>query len=118
MTEALSDPFMFRDTYVDRTPDQIARELGPDFARSVFALVPRSRHGRDRSSRATVGISVRLDALAPGRVPGFEEVEPEAKVAWIDEQSTAARRKAYEAMRARYEIVVPAPPVAADLPRK
>jgi hypothetical protein len=110
--EALSDPFMFRDHYVDRTPDQIARELGPGFARAVFALAPTAAWQGPIESGYGWHL-VWLDALERGRVPAFEEVEREVKAAWIDEQSSSARRQAYEAMRARYEVVLPAPPAAA-----
>jgi peptidyl-prolyl cis-trans isomerase C len=33
---ALADPFMFRDYYAERTPEQIIREFGPNFAKAVF----------------------------------------------------------------------------------
>ncbi len=45
----------------------------------------------------------------PGRVPAFEEVETEVKAEWIADQRAETRRRAYEAMRARYEIVLPGP---------
>src|SRR5580700_10368098 len=36
----LADPFMFRDYYAERAPDQIAKEFGPDFAKAVFQIEP------------------------------------------------------------------------------
>jgi hypothetical protein len=51
-----------------------------------------------------------VDTLVPGRVPDFEEIEPEIKTEWVAEQRAQARRKAYETMRARYQIVLPQPP--------
>ena len=117
VTEQLSDPFMFRDSYIDRTPEHIARELGPGFARSVFALKPAAAWQGPFESGYGWHL-VWLDSLEPGRVPALEEVEPEVKAAWIDEQSAEARRKAYAAMRARYEVVLPEPPQAAGTPAK
>jgi hypothetical protein len=40
-------------------------------------------------------------------VPAFEEIEPEIKAEWIEEQRAQAKRMAYEAMRARYQVVTP-----------
>src|SRR5262249_40111365 len=47
----------------------------------------------------------------PGHVPAFEEVEPDVKTAWKAAQHAEAWSKAYEKMRARYQLVLPAPPV-------
>ena len=48
-----------------------------------------------------------VDSLTPGRVPEFAEVESEVKSEWIKDQRAELKRKAYEAMKARYEIVLP-----------
>jgi hypothetical protein len=40
-------------------------------------------------------------------VPAFEEIEPEIKAEWIESQRLQAKRKAYETMRARYQVVLP-----------
>jgi hypothetical protein len=40
-------------------------------------------------------------------VPQFEEVEPDVKSALRAEQQAEFKRKAYEAMRARYQVVLP-----------
>ena len=39
-----------------------------------------------------------------------EEVEPEVKAEWLAEQVELTRQRAYEAMRGRYEVVLPQPP--------
>ena len=44
-------------------------------------------------------------------MPAFEEVEPDVKTAWKAAQHAEAWSKAYEKMRARYQLVLPAPPV-------
>jgi hypothetical protein len=46
-----------------------------------------------------------VDSIIPGRVPTLEEVESDAKIQWVVEQRAEAKRKAFEAMRVRYEIV-------------
>ena len=43
----------------------------------------------------------------PGRVPAFEEVEAKVKSEWSDEQRAEAKRKMFEHMKARYQIVLP-----------
>jgi hypothetical protein len=40
-------------------------------------------------------------------LPAFEEVEPEVRSEWVAEQRAELKRKAFEAMKARYEIVLP-----------
>ena len=40
----------------------------------------------------------------------FEEVEPDVKAAWLADQREQASRKAYEAMRTKYTVSLPAPP--------
>ncbi len=48
-----------------------------------------------------------VDAIEPGRVPAFEEVEPNVKSAWLDQKQREIKRIAFEAMRTRYTVVVP-----------
>jgi peptidyl-prolyl cis-trans isomerase C len=42
---ALADPFMLHDFYGDRSPEQLAKEFGPDFALALFQLRPGSWQG-------------------------------------------------------------------------
>ena len=102
---ALADPFMFRDYYADRSPDQVGSEFGGKFERSVFELKPGSWLGPLESGFGWHLVFV--DSLTPGRVPEFAEVESEVKSEWIKGQRAEFKRKAYEAMKARYEIVLP-----------
>jgi hypothetical protein len=102
----VADPFMFQDYYAERAPDQIAKEFGPGFAKAVFKLKPGSWHGPIQSGYGRHLVFV--DAIEPGRVPLFEEVEPDVKSAWLDQKQREIKRIAYEAMRARYTVVVPA----------
>jgi peptidyl-prolyl cis-trans isomerase C len=102
---ALADPFMFRDYYADRSPDQVGSEFGGKFERSVFELKPGSWRGPLESGFGWHLVFV--DSLTPGRVPEFAEAESEVKSEWIKDQRAEFKRKAYEAMKARYEIVLP-----------
>jgi parvulin-like peptidyl-prolyl isomerase len=105
-TTGLGDPFMFRDNYAERTPEQMTKEFGVPFARALFQAKPGSWQGPVESGYGWHLIWI--DSLIPGRVPSFEEVEPEVKAEWIAEQQVQAKRKIYEAMRDRYVVVLPA----------
>jgi peptidyl-prolyl cis-trans isomerase C len=48
-----------------------------------------------------------VDVLTPARVPAFAEVEREVRTAWVEDQREDTREKAFEAMRKRYEVVLP-----------
>jgi parvulin-like peptidyl-prolyl isomerase len=116
------DPFMFQDYYGDRTPDDVAKTFGPAFAGAIFRTTAGAWAGPIESGYGWHLVSV--DSATPARVPAFEEVEPAVKTAWIEEQRDATRRKAFEAMHARYEVVLPnelptidAPPLAAVAPQ-
>jgi hypothetical protein len=104
----VGDPFMFQDSYGDRTPEQVASVFGSKFAQALFQLESDAWHGPIASGFGWHLVWV--DALTPGRVPAFEEIESEVKAAWIAEQRTESRRKAFEAMKARYEVILPQTP--------
>jgi hypothetical protein len=48
-----------------------------------------------------------VEAIAPGRTPAFEEVEAAVKAEWIEAQRAEMRERAFDAMKARYEVVLP-----------
>jgi hypothetical protein len=106
----VGDPFMFQDTYAERTPDQIAKEFGPAFAQSLFKLAPGTWQGPVESGYGWHAIVV--TEATPARVPRFEEIEPEVKSDWVVEQGELAKQRVYESMRARYEVVLPELPAA------
>jgi hypothetical protein len=108
-TSALADPFMFQDHYADRSFDDLAKVFGPGFARALVTLAPGAWQGPIESGYGWHVVFV--ESLSPSRVPAFEEVEPEVKAEFVAEQRAQAKRKAYEAMRARYHVVLPEPAV-------
>ena len=55
-----------------------------------------------------------VDTLIPGRVPALEEVEADVKTAWLAEQKAQAWQKAYQDMRAKYTVLLPAPAESAS----
>jgi|SRR5262245_5242814 len=101
----LADPFMFESDYRGRALDQVAIVFGAEFARSLFELKPGAWQGPVESAHGWHLIFV--DSMTPRRLPSFEEVELEAKLEWIADRRAEAKRKAYDAMKSRYEIVLP-----------
>jgi parvulin-like peptidyl-prolyl isomerase len=102
---ALADRFMFQDHYGDRSFDEMAKLFGPGFARALTQLKPGEWQGPIESGYGWHLVFV--GAITPSRVPAFEEIETEVKSEWVAEQRVEAKRKAYETMRARYEVVLP-----------
>ena len=109
---SLADSFMFQDYYRDRAPEFLGKEFGPKFAQAVAKLPPGSWQGPIESGFGWHLVFV--DTVIPGRVPAVEEIEPDVKTAWLGEQKELAWRKAYEAMRAKYTVLLPAPPERKD----
>ena len=107
MAGSLADPFMFQDFYRDRVPEYLGKEFGPQFAQAVAKLSPGSWQGPIESGFGWHLVFV--DTVIPGRVPAFEEIEPDVKTAWLGEQKAQAWEKAYKAMRAKYRVLLPAP---------
>lgn len=111
---ALADPFMFQSYYGDRSPEDVAKTFGPAFARALFQTSPGQWAGPIESGYGTHLVWV--DAVTPERIPAFEEVEADVKTAWIEQQRAQIRQSAFDAMRARYEIVLPSELPAIEIP--
>jgi peptidyl-prolyl cis-trans isomerase C len=109
--EALSDPFMFQDFYAERSPDQIAGIFGTKFVQTLFELKEGKWQGPIESGLGWHLVWV--EAVTPGRVPAFEEVEATVKSEWIDQQRAESKRKMFDSMIARYQIVLPEATAAA-----
>jgi peptidyl-prolyl cis-trans isomerase C len=108
---SLVDRFMFQEYYRDRTPEYLGKEFGPQFALSVEKLAPGSWQGPIESGFGWHLVFV--DSVIPGRVPAFEEIEPDVKTAWLGDQKVQAWEKAYKEMRAKYSVLLPGPPQSA-----
>ena len=102
---ASGDPFMFQDYYGDRSYDQLAAQFGAKFARVLFDQKPGEWRGPIESRYGWH--LVFIDSITPERVRPFEEIEPDVKAQWIAEQREETKRKMYDAMRARYKVVLP-----------
>ena len=104
----LADPFMFQDYYGDRAPDQLAKEFGPAFAVGLYKSKPKMWQGPIESGYGWHLLWI--ESITPGRVPAFEEVEPDVKTAWLADQKAIEWQKAYAKMRKKYEVSAPQPP--------
>ena len=51
---------------------------------------------------------VLVTSATPGRVPDFDEILAEIQAAWMEDQRSEARRRAFDVMKARYEVRLPA----------
>jgi hypothetical protein len=103
--EGLSDRFMFQDFYAERSPDQVANIFGTSFAQALPGLETGKWHGPIESGLGWHLVWV--ESIIPGRIPTFEEVEATVMSEWIEEQRNDGKRKMFDHIRARYEIVMP-----------
>ena len=108
LSTSVADRFMFQDYYGDRTPSAIAKEFGPQFAVALEKIKPGLWQGPIESGFGWHLVFV--DTVIPGRIPAFEEVESEVKTVWLSDQKAQAWQKAYQTMRAKYTVLLPAPP--------
>jgi hypothetical protein len=104
----LADSFLFEDYYGNRTPEQVANVFGTAFAASLFQLAPGSWQGPIESGLGWHVVWV--ESKAPDRTPAFEEIEPDIKSEWIEEQRIESKRLVFDAMKARYEVILPNAP--------
>jgi hypothetical protein len=107
LAASLADQFMFQDYYGDKAPTAIAKEFGPQFAVALEKVRSGSWQGPIESGYGWHLVYV--DTVIPGRIPAFEEMEPEVKTAWLAEQKQQAWQKTYQEMRAKYTVLLPAP---------
>jgi hypothetical protein len=88
----------------DRTADDVAAALGPEFARAIATLPVGGWQGPVRSSYGWH--LVRIDARVPGQLPPLAEVEERVRRDWLAGERARANAEAYERMRSRYTVVV------------
>ena len=105
---SIADQFMFQDYYRERTPEALAKDFGPLFAVAVEKLPRGTWQGPIQSGYGWHLVYV--DAVTPGRIPAFEEIESDVKAAWLGNQKEQAWKKAYAEMRAKYTVLLPGLP--------
>jgi len=99
------DPFMFQQYYGDRSVDEIARQFGPAFARALVQLPAGAWAGPIESGYGWHVVFV--ESFTPERIPAYEEVLSDVRDAWVEDHRNDVKTRMYEAMRARYDVVLP-----------
>lgn len=101
----VGDRFMYQDFYGGRTPEEIGKAFGADFAAALLTLPPGAWAGPVRSGYGWH--LVRIDTLEPARVPALDEIEADVRAAWTADRYAEIRKRAEDDMRGRYTVVVP-----------
>lgn len=102
---ALGEPFMFKDSYVSRTPEQLAKEFGEKFAGAIFELKPGTWTGPIESGYGWHLIFI--ESITPGRIPAFDQVKSEVRVQWEAQQRAEFKEEAFRVMREKYHVILP-----------
>jgi hypothetical protein len=94
-----------------QTPlDRIAALFGDAFAQAVARAAPGSWVGPLRSGYGLHLVFV--TAVEPAALPPFEDVRPAVEREWFAEHRAAAQAAQYQALRARYRVIVQGAPAA------
>lgn len=105
---ALGDPFLLGEQFQDVSQNEIAGIFGDDFAKRIFVMDQGRWLGPISSSfgQHFVYISERT----PGGLSPLDAVRPAVLREWSNARRLEAEQKLYSSLRARYEIVLEAPP--------
>jgi peptidyl-prolyl cis-trans isomerase C len=107
------DAFVFESAYTEQSQDQVARIFGSKFALSLFQQTPGSWVGPVESGFGWH--LVWIDTLVKPPAPPFETVAQQVKSDWLSEQRSESKRANFDALKARYEVVMMMPASAADV---
>ena len=101
------DQFVDKNYFADVSTEQVIRVFGTTFSDSLFKM--KSSQSWQGPLESGLGWHlVLIETITPGRIPSFEEVDPEQlKSEWTTEKREETKRKAFADIRKRYEIVVP-----------
>ena len=105
---ALGEPFMFKDSYASRTPEQLGKEFGGKFAKAIFELKPGTWAGPIESGYGWHLIFI--ESITPGRIPAFDEVKSEVRTQWETQQRADFKEEAFRVMREKYQVILPNAP--------
>jgi peptidyl-prolyl cis-trans isomerase C len=104
---ALGDRFVDQNYFADCSSEQVTKVFGSKFSESLFKLTSKGSWQGPLESGLGWHL-VWIETITPGRIPSFEEVEPEQlKSEWTTEKREETKRKAFAAISKRYEIVLP-----------
>jgi len=89
----------------------VAKDFGSKFAISVFQQTPGRWVGPIESGFGWHLVWV--DALVKPMAPPFETIAQQVKSDWTSEQRTESKRANFAALKARYQVMVMMPAIAA-----
>jgi hypothetical protein len=95
----------------DAVASTVDSTFGTDFFAAISALDPGSWQGPVLSAYGPH--LVRLDAVEPGALPQLADIRDSVEAEWRQQEAERLREASYQALRARYEIVMPEP----EMPR-
>lgn len=98
---------MFKNAYAEQSQAQVARDFGSKFAIALFKQTSGNWVGPVESGFGWH--LVWIDALTHPPAPSFETVAQQVKSDWLSEQRTESKRSNFEALKARYEVVMMMP---------
>lgn len=101
------DAFMFKSAYTEQSQDQVARVFGSTFAMALFKQTPGRWVGPVESGFGWH--LVWIEVLAKPPAPPFETMAQQVKSDWLSEQRSASKQASFDALKARYEVVVMMP---------
>jgi hypothetical protein len=110
----VGDRTPLREAYDDAPREQVAVLFGEQLADALFAAAPGDWTGPFRSD---FGLHVvRLRGRSDARLPPYEEIAARVAQEFAAQRRREANERAYQEMRARYEIVIEQPDDAAPEP--
>ena len=99
-------PCDFEGSVIERTTEELVKEHGSDFAKTVERLSPGTWQGPIWSERGWNIVFVH--SIEPSQPKAFEEVLSRVTSAWLDERQRETKRTVLESMRAHYSVTAPA----------
>jgi len=106
---SLGDPIMVDSTFRQRSPDEVARTLGKQFAAKLFSA---GEMGWQGPIVSTFGVHlVYIDERTASKMPEFENIREEVKNDFMYDRKKQVVDTAYNAAKSKYTILVEGLPV-------
>jgi hypothetical protein len=107
----VGDRTPLRESYEDAPREQVAVLFGEEIATALFSAAPGDWSGPYRSD---FGLHVvRLRGRSAERLPPYDEIAARVAEEFGAQRRREANERAYEQMRARYEVVIETPDAGA-----
>ena len=110
---ALGDPFLLQSSYANRPIADIRGKFGPEFAKAVAEQEPHTWQGPVPSGYGVH--AVRVHERTDARLPDFSDLSEKLRADWMTDRQRETARKAYDTLRARYQVLVEGMPYDLDM---